>query len=1032
MARRSAWCVAAWVGPWMVVSGALAASSHTEQIAPGSDVLRGDAQIADVYFVDRQQGWAVGDRGAIWHTGDGGRHWALQPSGVECRLSSVFFIDSQIGWAAGGYVEPYTRVTSGVVLRTRDGGQHWQLDRKLILPAVSRIGFFDARRGWAIGHASAYFPSGVYITEDAGRSWSALAADTGRAWLAGDFVDFDNGALAGRLGALGAVRHREVQRLDADYGLRALRRMRLSAPARGWLVGDGGLVLATSDLGKSWQTPEGDIPATLRDQFDFAALAVQGEHCWIAGSPGSRVLHSADGGRSWTAQNTAHTLPIHGLAFVDARTGWAVGDLGTILATTDGGQSWHKQRAGGSRAAYLGFYGRPTDIPWELLARLSADDGYLGAIEVLNRQDVESPSTDAADPVARLHEAGVLAGASAAETAWRFPLRQASLRLSAEQVVELWDRANDAKSLEKLDAHLVGQLRAWRPSVVFTAAADVRLDDPLAHLVNQVVLRAVEHAADPAQWPEQISQAGLAPWKVQKVYGTLPPGESGTANINTAQLANRLGQSIGELAAGARAIVGSSAAPAVNLGFRLLIDDIPQGVGKRDFFSGVNMAPGGEARRRVDDLGQRDLERMRREVQLRRNLQAILAKAETAEGAESRFLASIGDQTRDLQPARAADVLNQLADRYRRSGRWDLAAECHELLVERHADQPIAAASLVWLVQYYASGEAAWRDASGQQINVRQVSALVSAVDGAEGAAGGAGRIAAPARLDAGAALAGRVSSSASRLEKASGYAKQLEALRPALYGEPVVRFPLSAAQRAAGLPRQGEKFWLAVRHNRPHDAWWACAQGELWLSDGKGDSPKEFWACRRAAGKPRLDGKLDEPFWQAGNRVALESHERDDADWPAVAMLAHDDEFLYLAVSCTKAQGFRYARSDEVRPRDPDLSAQDRVQLLIDVDRDFATYYELTIDHRGWTGERFWGDKTWNPTWFVASGEGDGAWTAEVAIPLSELAGREPGAKRTWAVGVQRIVPGVGFQSWTKPATADVVPEGFGYLVFE
>jgi hypothetical protein len=35
-------------------------------------------------------------------------------------------------------------------------------------------------------------------------------------------------------------------------------------------------------------------------------------------------------------------------------------------------------------------------------------------------------------------------------------------------------------------------------------------------------------------------------------------------------------------------------------------------------------------------------------------------------------------------------------------------------------------------------------------------------------------------------------------------------------------------------------------------------------------------------------------------------------------------------------------------------------------------------------------------------------------------------------AVAAARIVPGVGFQSWNTPAAVEVIPEGFGYLVFE
>ncbi len=226
---------------------------------------------------------------------------------------------------------------------------------------------------------------------------------------------------------------------------------------------------------------------------------------------------------------------------------------------------------------------------------------------------------------------------------------------------------------------------------------------------------------------------------------------------------------------------------------------------------------------------------------------------------------------------------------------------------------------------------------------------------------------------------------------KAAVFAKQLEQLDPAFFGEPQVRFPLAAAHRHQGLPRQAERFYLALRHSRPHDAWWAAAQSELWLAERQGQPPKPLWNCPRAASKPRLDGRLDEPVWRAGNVVELRSPIGDDKAWPGTAMLAYDAEFLYLGVTCRHAPGMKYEADERPRPRDADLSDRDRVELLIDVDRDFATYYRLAVDHRGWTAESCWGDASWNPDWFVAHSADEASWTIEAAIPLSELTGQAP-----------------------------------------
>src|SRR3569623_1138426 len=97
-------------------SGSWASSIRAQQPASPDALtyfrsMQEDAELTDVMFVDAQRGWAVGDRGVIWHTSDGGKRWQMQSSGVACRLESIHFIDSENGWAAGGETHPYTHTT---------------------------------------------------------------------------------------------------------------------------------------------------------------------------------------------------------------------------------------------------------------------------------------------------------------------------------------------------------------------------------------------------------------------------------------------------------------------------------------------------------------------------------------------------------------------------------------------------------------------------------------------------------------------------------------------------------------------------------------------------------------------------------------------------------------------------------------------------------------------------------------------------------------------------------------------------------
>jgi photosystem II stability/assembly factor-like uncharacterized protein/tetratricopeptide (TPR) repeat protein len=981
----------------------------------GTDAAAGDARLNDVCFADVQHGWAVGDRGVIWHT-DGGGHWNQQVSGVDCPLHSVVFLDGQHGWAAGGFTHPYTHTSSGVVLITYDGGKTWMHNAKLLLPAVRRIGFFNPRQGWAIACRSAMYSSGVFASDDGGRSWRPLPGGNPCGWSAADFVDPGHGVVAGRNGSLGLVRGNEVEAVRSDgVELRSVLRAKLPSAGGGLLVGEGGLV---QYVGLSGGVPQAvpNLPKAAR-HFDFAALAIRGPKCWIAGSPGSRVFHSADAGRTWSIFDTGTTVPLHAVTFADDQHGWAVGELGTILASADGGRTWQSQRAGGSQAALLAIVADPDDAPLELLARLSGNEGCFSVVEVIGRRDIEIAPRDDVPPADRLHEAVVRVGGCAAGQAWQFPLRQAGLRVAARQIVEAWDGVNGGRGIEALQAHIVRQIRTWRPEAIVTGDARSDDDDPLAALLHQAVTQAAGQAADAAAFPEQIAEAGLKPWRVREAYAVLPPGARGTCDLSTAQFMPGLGRSLSEAVAEPRGLLQERfSLPPPTLAFRVLSGGAGDAAAAdgRDLLGGLGLTPGGPARRELPHPPAERLDLLQRIAQKHRHVQAILQRAGRTARSSEQFVAQIDELTRDLDAENAGQILYQLADQYYRSGRWPAAADTFQALVDRFPQHSLSPPALRWLVQYYSSAEAGWR----VQHDVAQQS---------------------------------------KRLQRAAAFGAEIERTRLDQFIEPAIRFPLAAAYRGMGQVRQAERLYQLQGRDDGRDAWGLCAQSELRLHDSKSRPLKPILECVRARERPHLDGLLDDPVWREAKPAALQSAQHDDGDWPAEVRLAYDAEFLYIAVRCREAptvggsaegvgggnlEGI--AKGDgpilaetktgtaAVRPRDGDLSGHDRVEIFLDIDRDYCTYYRLAVDDRGWTNDSCWGDATWNPKWFVASRREKDRWTIEAAIPLAELSGRPPQPHDIWAVGIQRTVPGVGFQSWTTPAAISVLPDGFGHLVFQ
>jgi large repetitive protein len=68
---------------------------------------------------------------------------------------------------------------------------------------------------------------------------------------------------------------------------------------------------------------------------------------WIVGDSG-KVLGTSDGGATWNALVSGTSSSLRGVSFPDLLNGWAIGDSGTIIHTADGGNSWASQNGGAS------------------------------------------------------------------------------------------------------------------------------------------------------------------------------------------------------------------------------------------------------------------------------------------------------------------------------------------------------------------------------------------------------------------------------------------------------------------------------------------------------------------------------------------------------------------------------------------------------------------------------------------------------------------------------------------------------------
>lgn len=280
-------------------------------------------------FVDSLTGWAAGEAGTIIRTTDGGKNWEVQNSTVHTFIMDIFFIDRNNGWALSLKDEfPFT----SVILKTTDGGINWlQKNFPDSSKLIRTIFFFDSLNGFVGGSYIAY-------TSDGGQSWTQ--ADVDSSLLSGfpvyrfNFFNRQFGyACGGRIDVAGVIWRTtngglnwSAQGVSADevfdiHILDSLNAITLSGDPEGlYPIAD----LKTTNAGIDWIYNE--LPYFgLSFRIDFRTY----NEGWSAS--GYKFLLTTNRGETWTEFETPDSAVVYDLQFLNARTGYAVGENGVIL-----------------------------------------------------------------------------------------------------------------------------------------------------------------------------------------------------------------------------------------------------------------------------------------------------------------------------------------------------------------------------------------------------------------------------------------------------------------------------------------------------------------------------------------------------------------------------------------------------------------------------------------------------------------------------------------------------------------------------
>jgi photosystem II stability/assembly factor-like uncharacterized protein len=211
--------------------------------------------------------------------------------------------------------------------------------------------FATERDGWMVGELGR-----VFHTSDGGETWERQSAGTKRPFLAVSCVDARTAWIAGKEGIVYVTRDGGTTWTQSPTGSsRHIFALRFVNAERGHGAGDFGAMVHTEDGGKSWtvqRVPEEvklppnaiDIGVDPGDVNLYGLSYGDPDHAWLVGEFGI-VMASDDGGQSWHQQPSAVDTTLFGVHFADTRRGWAVGSDAVIARTEDGGATWRTQQA---------------------------------------------------------------------------------------------------------------------------------------------------------------------------------------------------------------------------------------------------------------------------------------------------------------------------------------------------------------------------------------------------------------------------------------------------------------------------------------------------------------------------------------------------------------------------------------------------------------------------------------------------------------------------------------------------------------
>jgi|GEM_PF-1814408 len=280
-------------------------------------------KLNDVYFFDRDTGFACGDKGLILRTTNGGFNWQTVVSGVNDKLANIFFVNRNLAYITGF-------VGNGTFLKSTDGGNSWQ-NVSLNKPDTRSAGvwFTSPSTGfYALGNKF-YQNSVIYKTINGGLNWDTVFK--GKEWITYLYFLDENFGFATASGS--DIYHTkdggnswDTIHFQCDMWMSGIHFFNKDTGfVSGLDMGSNCMsIMKTIDGGKSWVNVADSGAARLYFKNPGMAYAIYPD------TSGQGILmKSTDSGNNWFVEPTPKNMNIS-ICFPENEIGYVVGDSGYI------------------------------------------------------------------------------------------------------------------------------------------------------------------------------------------------------------------------------------------------------------------------------------------------------------------------------------------------------------------------------------------------------------------------------------------------------------------------------------------------------------------------------------------------------------------------------------------------------------------------------------------------------------------------------------------------------------------------------